>query len=210
IILAEPGALIGFAGPRVIAGTMPEESDAEAIRSHTPEFLMEHGFLDAIVSRIRLRDTLSMILRVIDRADRPVPKVAEPHVDARAYDPEDAWDIVQLARREDRPTTQDYIRRISPQVVELHGDRAYGDDPAVIAGLGEIGGRGVVIVGLERGHGDPIRRGGQALPEGYRKALRAMGLAERFGCPLVTFIDTPGAYLGIESEERGLASALSE
>ena len=210
IILAEPGALIGFAGPRVIAGTMPEESDAEAIRSHTPEFLMEHGFLDAIVSRIRLRDTLSMILRVIDRADRPVPKVPEPHVDARAYDPEDAWDIVQLARREDRPTTQDYIRRISPQFVELHGDRAYGDDPAVIAGLGEIGGRGVVIVGLERGHGDPIRRGGQALPEGYRKALRAMGLAERFGCPLVTFIDTPGAYLGIESEERGLASALSE
>jgi acetyl-CoA carboxylase carboxyl transferase alpha subunit len=86
----------------------------------------------------------------------------------------------------------------------------YGDDPAVICGLGELGGRGVVIIALERGHGDPTRRGGQALPEGYRKALRMIRLAERFGCPLVAFIDTPGAYLGIESEERGLASALSE
>jgi acetyl-CoA carboxylase carboxyl transferase alpha subunit len=104
----------------------------------------------------------------------------------------------------------DYVRRISSQFVELHGDRAFGDDPAMIAGLGEIAGRGVVIVGLERGHGDLTRRGGQALPEGYRKALRVLKLAERFGCTVITFIDTPGAYLGIESEARGLASALSE
>ncbi len=210
IILAEPGALIGFAGPRVIAGTMSAEDDGEALRSHTPEYLIEHGFLDAIVSRVRLRDTLSMILRVIARSGRSVPKVREPHADSRVTDGVDAWKIVQLARRSDRPTTVDYIRRISPQFVELHGDRAFGDDSAMITGLGEVAGRGVVFVGLERGHDDPSRRGGQALPEGYRKALRVLKLAERFGCPVITFIDTPGAYLGIESEERGLASALSE
>jgi acetyl-CoA carboxylase carboxyl transferase subunit beta len=210
IILAEPGALIGFAGPRVIAGSMPASDEDAAIRSHTAEYLLEHGFLDAIVSRVRLRDTLSSILRVINRADRAVPKVSLPHIDNRQDDAEGAWDVVQLARRSDRPTALDYFRRISPQFVELHGDRAFGDDAAVICGLGEIGGRGVVMVGLERGHGDPKRRGGQALPEGYRKALRVIRLAERFGCPVVTFIDTPGAYLGIESEERGLAAALSE
>ncbi len=210
IIIAEPGALIGFAGPRVIAGTMDAGDDTEAIRSHSPEFLMEHGFLDAIVSRIRLRDTLSTIFRAVSGPERALPKLKEPVVETRRIAAEDAWNVVQLARRQDRPTTLDYIRRLSPQFVELHGDRAYGDDPAVVAGLGEIAGRGVVIVGLERGHDAPERRGGQALPEGYRKALRVLRLAERFGCPVITFVDTPGAYLGIESEERGLASALSE
>ena len=210
VILAEPGALIGFAGPRVIAGTTDAADDGTAETTHTPEYLLEHGFLDAIVDRIRMRDTLSTILRVFARAKREVPKVRRPQSEDRQIGPGAAWDVVQLARHECRPTTLDYIRRISPQFVELHGDRAFGDDPAMVCGLGEISGRGVVFVGLERGHGDPERRGGQALPEGYRKALRALRLAERFGCPVVTFIDTPGAYLGIEAEARGLASSLSE
>lgn len=210
LILAEPGALIGFAGPRVIAGTMDDRGDESETKTHTPAYLLEHGFLDAIVSRVRLRDTLATILRVIVRSDHELPEVREPHVDSRQPQIDGAWDIVQTARRQDRPTTLDYIKRISPQFVELHGDRAYGDDPAMVCGLGEIAGRGVVFVGLERGHDDELRRGGQALPEGYRKALRALSLAERFGCSVVTFIDTPGAYLGIESEARGLASALSE
>lgn len=210
IILAEPGALIGFAGPRVIAGTMPEGQRENAVKTHTPEYLLEHGFLDAIVDRVRHRDTLSVLLRVIARSDRKMRESKLPVVSPREEDFDRAWDVVQVARREDRPTALDYIRRLSPQFIELHGDRAHGDDPAVVAGLGEIGGRGVVIVGLERGHGDERRRGGQALPEGYRKALRMIHLARRLDCPLVTFIDTPGAFLGVESEERGLASALSE
>jgi acyl-CoA carboxylase subunit beta len=210
IILAEPGALIGFAGPRVIAGTMPEEQQENAVKSHTPEYLLEHGFLDAIVDRVRQRDVLSVILRVIARSDRKMRESKLPVVSLREEDFDRAWDVVQVARREDRPTALDYIRRLSPQFIELHGDRAHGDDPAVVAGLGEIGGRGVVMVGLERGHGDERRRGGQALPEGYRKALRMIHLAQTLDCPLVTFIDTPGAFLGIESEERGLAAALSE
>lgn len=208
IILAEPGALIGFAGPRVIAGVTHREDGAA--RSHTAEFLFAHGYIDAIVERPRLRDTLATLLRVVRTGKREVRETRLPTAQAQPADIEEAWDVVQIARREDRPSTLDYIRRISPQFVELHGDRMFGDDPAVIAGLGEVGGRGVVLVGLERGHGDATRRGGKALPEGYRKALRMMRLAGRIGCPLVTFIDTPGAYLGIEAEERGLASALSE
>lgn len=208
IILAEPGALIGFAGPRVIAGVTLQEDGAA--RSHTAEYLFEHGFVDAIVERPRLRDTLATLLRVVRSAQREVREVRLPTSAVQPAEIEEAWDVVQIARRIDRPSSIDYIRRISPQFVELHGDRVFGDDPAVVAGLGEVGGRGVVLIGLERGHGDEARRGGKALPEGYRKALRLMRLAGRIGCPLITLIDTPGAYLGIEAEERGLAAALSE
>lgn len=207
IILAEPEALIGFAGPRVIAGVSPEQSE-RARKTHSAEFLFERGFVDAIVDRAELRTTLATLLRLIEIGEnRIVPSAPVPPPGRKS---DGAWDNVQVARHPNRPTTLDYIRRISPQFVELHGDRVYGDDPAIVAGLGEVGGRGVVIVGHERGHGDPQRRGGQALPEGYRKALRMMRLAERLRCPLITFIDTPGAFLGIESEERGLAAALSE
>src|SRR5690606_16036560 len=157
IILAEPKALIGFAGPRVIEQT----AGRDEVRSHSAEFLYAHGFIDQVVARPRLRDTVATILRivsqrgVIKRDERPV--MPKPGASA-----ERAWDIVQIARHPERPTTLDYIRRISPQFVELHGDRLYGDDPAIVGGLGEIANRGVVIIGHERGHGDPARRGGQA------------------------------------------------
>ena len=207
IILAEPQALIGFAGPRVIAGVSSDDPE-QARRTHSAEYLFERGFVDAIVERPKLRTTLASLLRLIALAEHRVAPTQAPAAPARHGDI--AWDAVLVARRPDRPTTLDYISRICPEFVELHGDRVYGDDPAVVAGLGEIGGRGVVIVGLERGHGDPRRRGGQALPEGYRKALRMMWLAERLRCPLITLVDTPGAFLGIEAEERGLAAALSQ
>ena len=216
ITIAEPGALIGFAGPRVISGVTKQEG---ALQSHSAEYLLQRGFIDLIVERGSLHHALATILRLIASGNKRVtpataapvaaaPAAAASAVADRTYDA--AWDVVQIARHPERPTSLDYIRRISPQFVELHGDRAYGDDAAIVAGLGEIGGRGVVIVGLERGHGDPARRGGAALPEGYRKALRMMRLARRLRCPLVTLIDTPGAFLGVEAEERGLAVALSE
>jgi acyl-CoA carboxylase subunit beta len=209
IILAEPGALIGFAGPRVIKGVAGEGAGEHALRSHSAEFLFERGFIDALVDRPRQRNTLATVLRLIAAGQNKV--VAPPPAPGSATRiGDDAWDEVQVARHPDRPTTLDYIKRISPQFIELHGDRAYGDDPAVVAGLGEIAGLGVVFLGHERGHGDPARRNGQALPEGYRKALRMMRLAQRLRCPLVTFIDTPGAFLGIESEERGVAASMSE
>jgi len=210
LILAEPEALIGFAGPRVIAGTSSNGTGESDIKTHTAEYLLSHGFIDSIVERSRMRDTLSNVVRVLSLGEEPTAKVSKPAAPDKPLESAEAWESLRLARRDDRPTTLDYIRRITPQFVELHGDRVYGDDPAIITGLGEIGGRGVAIIGHERGHGDASRRGGQALPEGYRKALRVMKLAGRLRCPVITFIDTPGAFLGIESEERGLASTLSE
>lgn len=210
IILAEPEALIGFAGPRVIAGTTKQTGEEGGLKTHTAEYLRAHGFIDAIVERAQLRDTISTILRVLTRGEQPSAQLSRPSSPDRPRAHSEAWEALAITRRSDRPTTLDYIRRITPQFVELHGDRVFGDDPAIIAGLGEIGGRGVAIIGHERGHGDERRRGGQALPEGYRKALRVMKLAGRLRCPVITFIDTPGAFLGIESEERGLASTLSE
>jgi acyl-CoA carboxylase subunit beta len=205
IILAEPRALIGFAGPRVVKGI----TGAEHLDSHTAEFLYERGFLDAIVERPRLRDTLATLLRVVNaRAEVHSGDQADDEI--QPHDMESAWDAVQFARHPDRPTTLDYIKRISSQFVELHGDRLYGDDPAVVGGLGEIAGRGVVFIGQERGHGDESRRGGQALPEGYRKAIRLMQLGQRLELPVITFVDTPGVYLGKGAEERGIATALSE
>ncbi|HEU5424273.1 MAG TPA: acetyl-CoA carboxylase carboxyltransferase subunit alpha/beta [Nitrolancea sp.] len=204
ITLAEPHALIGFAGPRVIR----ETSGREEIDSHSAEFLFRHGFVDKIVERMQLRDTLATILQLVDahaaleREERPA------EMPERA--PINAWEIVQMARRPDRPTALDYIHRTSPQFVELHGDRTYADDPAIVGGIGEIDGRGVIFIGTERGHGEETRRGGQALPEGYRKAKRLMELAQRLELPVITLIDTPGAFLGEGAEERGLAIALSE
>jgi acetyl-CoA carboxylase carboxyl transferase alpha subunit len=103
----------------------------------------------------------------------------------------------------------DYIRRLMPQFVELRGDRVFGDDPAVVAGIGDLSGMTVCAIGQERGHGDPLRNGGHVRPEGFRKAARIMRLAAELRLPLVTFIDTPGAHLDYESEARGLAGALS-
>jgi acetyl-CoA carboxylase carboxyl transferase subunit beta len=205
VILAEPKALIGFAGPRVIKGT----SGRDDIPSHTAEFLFRQGFVDQVVDRTRLRDTLSTILRMLN--SRPqLSKDGKRATTAPATGERPAWEIVQIARHPERPTALDYIRRVSQQFVELHGDRLFGDDPALVGGLGEIAGRGVVFIGHERGHGDESRRGGQALPEGYRKATRLMELAARLRLPVVTLIDTPGVYLGEGSEERGIAMALSE
>ena len=116
------------------------------------------------------------------------------------------------ARHPDRPTTIDYLSLIVDQFVELHGDRESGDDPAIVAGLALLDDRPVAVVGIERGRGRDRdrRREGRPMPEGYRKARRVMHLAERFAIPLITLIDTPGAYPGIEAEERGLARQIAE
>ncbi|MBI3979455.1 MAG: acetyl-CoA carboxylase, carboxyltransferase subunit beta [Chloroflexi bacterium] len=201
VILAEPGALIGFAGPRVVEQTL-------GIRlppgSHTAEFQLQHGQVDRIVDRADLRDALAVLLRLLcahprfaRQARRRPP--ARPQAETAS-----AWRTVQLARHEARPTFLDYAGRILDSFVELKGDRLAGDDPAIVAGLAELEGQAVVVVGQERGHG-----GGRARPEGYRKAIRMMTLAAKLQLPLLTFVDTPGAYPGPESEERGLAGALA-
>ncbi len=122
------------------------------------------------------------------------------------------WNRIELARRAGRPFTLDYVKSIFTDFVELHGDRRYGDDPAMITGLARLDGRSVAIVGQQKGRDtkESIRRNfGMAHPEGYRKALRVMKLAEKFGLPVISFIDTPGAYPGLGAEERGQGEAIA-
>jgi len=124
-----------------------------------------------------------------------------------------AWQITQLARHPSRPYTLDYIARILDSFHELHGDRMFADDPAVVAGIGWLGAERVAVIGQQKGrdtHERARRNFGMPRPEGYRKAQRVMKLAERFGLPLITFIDTPGAYPGVGAEERGQSEAIAK
>jgi acetyl-CoA carboxylase carboxyl transferase subunit alpha len=122
------------------------------------------------------------------------------------------WQKTLVARHSDRPYTLDYVELLMEDWVEIHGDRAFGDDPAIVAGFATFRGHSVAVVGHQKGRDTRQRiwrNFGQPRPEGYRKALRLMHLAERFGLPLLTFIDTPGAYPGIGAEERGQAEAIA-
>jgi acetyl-CoA carboxylase carboxyl transferase subunit alpha len=122
------------------------------------------------------------------------------------------WQITQIARHPRRPYTLDYLNGITSEFTELHGDRMFGDDPAIVGGLARIEGRPVVVIGQQKGRDtkERVRRNyGMPKPEGYRKALRLMQTAERFGLPILTFIDTPGAYPGVSSEERGQSEAIA-
>ena len=123
-----------------------------------------------------------------------------------------SWQISQLARHPQRPYTLDYIDHVFTDFQELHGDRAYGDDKAIIGGMARLNGRPVMVIGHQKGHDTKekiLRNFGMPRPEGYRKALRLMKLAERFKMPVITFIDTPGAYPGIGAEERGQSEAIA-
>jgi acetyl-CoA carboxylase carboxyl transferase subunit alpha len=130
----------------------------------------------------------------------------------KIYDNLSAWETVQVARHPQRPQLRDYLEMICPEFRELHGDRRFGDDPAVVTGLARLGGQKVVLVGHHKGRDTKEKIKcffGLAHPEGYRKALRAMKLAEKFALPVVTFIDTPGAYPGVGAEERGQAESIA-
>lgn len=122
------------------------------------------------------------------------------------------WQKVQLSRHPDRPYTLDYINLMTTEFIELHGDRNFGDDKAMVGGLGKIDGKTFMLIGTQKGRNTKqrqMRNFGMANPEGYRKALRLMKLAEKFNKPIVTFIDTPGAFPGLEAEERGQAEAIA-
>lgn len=263
IILAEPGALIGFAGPRVIEQTIKEKLP-EGFQ--TAEFLLEHGFVDALAPRTKQRQLLAQLLRLHEprqdrvenratehlsgtqshgglsitesrpvqtvqgersvqtvqtvQGERPVQTVqtvqGERPVQAQcggtASSACSAWQRVQRSRASDRPFAQDYIAALTEDFVELHGDRLYGDDAAIIGGLGTVDGRPVTIVGVRKGR--KLKESiacnfGMPNPEGYRKALRLMRQAEKFGRPVLLLVDTAGAYPGKEAEERGQGEAIA-
>lgn len=269
IILAEPKALIGFAGPRVIEQTIGQKLPKGFQRA---EFLLEHGFIDGIVERADLRDTLSRIVRLHmvgeaasemsactqgGEAENEIPacaqeedaeNTAEAVADSRnkaeaaaeaATDSKQkaeattdsknkaeaaadgmnaaksalgAWERVQLSRRNDRPVGSDYIRVLFDDFIEMHGDRYFADDKAIIGGIATFHGMPVTVVAQAKGTNtkENIERNfGMPSPDGYRKARRLMQQAEKFRRPVICFVDTPGAFCGIEAEERGQGEAIA-
>ena len=285
IILAEPGALIGFAGQRVIRDTIKQELP-EGFQ--TAEFALEHGLIDAIVERSQLRRVLAQLLAIHAPADpsrivtyhsvmdalevgagaygtvsvapearivgeriraeeaaagflRKVPVVGSligrgagestaEEADRRELDryarrearranvsadaaAGSAWESVQIARNVHRPTAKRYIDGIVEGFIELHGDRAFADDGAIMAGIGWIAGHPVTVIAQEKGAtlADRVARNfGCPQPEGYRKSLRLMAQAQKFGRPILCLVDTQGAFCGTEAEERGQGNAIAD
>ncbi|MCZ2858691.1 acetyl-CoA carboxylase carboxyl transferase subunit alpha [Blastococcus sp. VKM Ac-2987] len=214
VLVAERGAHIGFAGPRVVQETIRAELPRNF---QTAEFLLEHGLVDRVESRAELRPLLIRLIALHGAAAPPAPvpgddgpAPAEPHSASGHQDP---WEVVERARVVDRPTTLDYLHTAFDDFIELHGDRAFADDPAVVGGIASIGGRSVVVIGHEKGHTvreRVARNFGMPHPEGYRKALRLLEHAEASSLPVVTLVDTPGAHPGPEAEERGQSHAIAE
>ncbi|MCD8324477.1 MAG: acetyl-CoA carboxylase carboxyltransferase subunit alpha [Clostridiales bacterium] len=248
IILAEPGALIGFAGPRVIEQTIGQKLPEGFQRA---EFQQDHGFVDRIVERKDQKDVLGNLLRLHstehswqrwneEEMSRPDPQeffaraasnlpVGESEktksrrapfsgemsqkvlnkITGRHHEP---WDVVHQSRKVGRPTSISYMETIFGDFMELHGDRYFADDEAIVGGIASYCGMPVTVIGQERGRDsqDSIKRKfGMPSPEGYRKALRLMKQAEKFNRPIICFVDTPGAYPGMEAEERGQGEAIA-
>lgn len=221
IILAEPKALIGFAGPRVIEQTIGQKLPKGFQRS---EFLLEHGFVDAIVEREDMRNTLAQILKLHDgsgnekevlrqletlKADVKPVEAAKTNASSSTIS---VWNRVLASRRNDRPVGDDYIARLFDHFIEFHGDRYAKDDKAIIGGIAEFEGIPVTVIAQVKGHNtkeNVERNFGMPSPDGYRKALRLMKQAERFKRPIICFVDTPGAFCGLEAEERGQGEAIA-
>ena len=251
VILAEPKALVAFAGPRVIEQTIHRKLP---VGFQSAEFQLEHGFVDRIVERASLRDELGLLLALHaspEQAARWTGPERKPATDGEAAPKADpiasvreavtevvseaaaavadrvgasaaeqpagpqptAYERVKNARSTKRPTSAALIERAFDGFVEMHGDRSFKDDAAVVGGIALLDGRPVTVIGTERGQNlkDRVARNfGSAHPEGYRKALRLMEQAQKFGRPVVCLVDTSGAYCGIEAEERGQGQAIAQ
>ncbi len=223
IILAESKALIGFAGPRVIEQTIGQKLPKGFQKA---EFLLEHGFIDKIVERDDQRIVLADILKLHENKGKnsSTSKVAESHISDKSngntvwpkFIPSGSftpWEHVQLARAKTRPTGKDYIEALFDDFIEFHGDRHCGDDAAVIGGVAFFHGHPVTVLAQEKGEGTKeniARNFGMVSPEGYWKSLRLMQQAEKFHRPVICLVDTPGAFCGLEAEERGQGEAIAK
>lgn len=219
VIMAEPGALIGFAGARVIRQTIGQELP-EGFQ--TAEFLVEHGIIDGIVKR---QDIRKMIYFLVDAHSclegqySDFGKEIEPaHISELAKEQsmlsteKTAWEKVKMVRSMDRASALDYMEYIFDVFVEAHGDRTFRDDPAIVGGVGFIGNQPITVIADHKGktiEECKLRNYGMPMPEGYRKALRLMKQAEKFNRPIICFVNTPGAYPGIEAEERGMGESIA-
>jgi acetyl-CoA carboxylase carboxyl transferase subunit beta len=215
VVLVEQGARMGFAGPRVIEQTIRQKLPAEF---QTADFLMQHGHVDAVQPRHALAGWLASLLAATGSA-RDAGRRREPAGDTGVItDPAllpaaDPWDVVGTARDTRRPTALDYLATAFTGFVELHGDRAGMDCPSVVAGFALLNGEPVAVIGHQKGHSTTelvARNFGMPRPAGYRKALRVMRLAAALHVPVVTIVDTPGAYPGTDAEEGGQAAAIAD
>ena len=165
--------------------------------------------LDEKIDELRSMQESDPSMDIGEEVDRLEQKSAE--LLKQTYAELTPWQISQVARHPNRPYTLDYIRMMFSDFYELHGDRRYSDDPAIVGGLARLGGDPVMVIGHQKGRdikSRTYRNFGMANPEGYRKALRLMKLAEKFGLPIITFVDTPGAYPGIDAEKHGQSEAI--
>ncbi len=207
IIVAEPGAIVGFSPLRELM----ENSDAPLPKgAHTSESHLRRGLIDGVVERKSLKDLLGTILDLLEHKY----KITEVQYPARELVPEQkvgAWDAVQIARHASRPSSIAYISILFTSFVELHGDRMLADDKAVITGFGYLDGQTVMVIGHERGRegNQTERNDGRMSPEGFRKAQRVFKLASKFGIPIITLIDTPGPNVSSDAEQRGLGNAIA-
>ncbi len=199
VALAEPKALIGFAGPRVVEGMTGKPLPPD---SHRAEFQLQHGMVDAVVDRRELRE---IVRRLLAHAYHREPTHSPPQAKQvrRRRRKRSTWEVVQVCRNPRRPGAGFYIEHLFDDFVPLRGDRAGGDDPAVLGGMASIGGRSVVVIGQDRTLDKYID------PAGYRKSCRLMRLAERWSLPIVTFVDTKGANPTYEAEKGGIAHTLA-
>ncbi|MDA3647674.1 acetyl-CoA carboxylase carboxyl transferase subunit alpha [Saccharopolyspora indica] len=212
VVLAEPGARMGFAGRRVIEQTIKQQLPADF---QTAEFLLAHGLVDDVRPRGDLRAALGNLLALTGPvepdwgAGEENPVISDPgRLPQRS-----PWEVVQLARHLDRPTALDHVGHWLDGFVELHGDRAGTDCPAIVGGIGRLDGLPVVVIGHQKGHTTAelvARNFGMASPAGYRKAMRLMRLADKLGLPVITLIDTPGAHPGLDAERTGQPAAIAE
>jgi acyl-CoA carboxylase subunit beta len=208
VIVADTGATVGFAGPRVVEAFTGSPVGDD---SHTAEAALASGLIDEVADADDADARLAAWVRLLHPARRRGALPDAAHVDEPVIEP-DAWDAVRRARRPDRPSARDLLAEAFDEHLELHGDRAGEDDPAVVSAVARLGDRSVMVVGFDRrGRADqPERRPGQPTAAGFRKARRAAELAERWGLPLVTFIDTPGADPSPRSDRSGLAVSIAE
>ena len=209
IILAEPKALVGFAGRRVIEQTI-NKSLPEDFQS--AEFLLENGFVDRIVPRDQMRDTLGTILKLHSdeaKSKKPLKIDFEYHNESCDTEPSE---VVEISRKPTRPTSREVISYLMTDFIEFHGDRNFRDDKAIVAGIGYLDGQPVTVISTQKGRNleeNMSTNFGQSHPEGYRKALRLMKQAEKFGRPVLTLINTSGAYPAAGAEERGQGEAIA-
>ena len=218
VIMAEPGALIGFAGPRVIKQTIGQELP-EGFQ--TAEFLLEHGFIDGIVKRENLKKTMYFLIKTHQQKEGKYADFQKDFhfelneiIKERSWKtlPITAWEKVKAVRQVGRPSAMDYVDHIFDFFVEAHGDRGFRDDKAIVGGIAFLDGQPVTVIADVKGKDGKEcqeRNFGMPMPEGYRKALRLMKQAEKFNRPIISFVNTSGAFCGIEAEERGQGEAIA-